>query len=163
MNGEVSQDMAVLSGVPQGSVLGPLFLIYIDSLANIPVTDGTRMVLYADDLLLFRPITKQSDFQTLQSDINSIQDWVLRNYLTFNSSKCKFMLVSRKKQPSTPPPLKLNGSSIEQVECFKYLGLLLSCNMPWTPWHMWILYAPKPKRSWAYCTGGSMATLTVLH
>ena len=61
MNGEVSQDMAVLSGVPQGSVLGPLlFLIYIDSLANIPVTDGTRMVLYADDLLLFRPITMAS-------------------------------------------------------------------------------------------------------
>ena len=50
------------------TVLGPLlFLIYIDSLANVPIADGTRMVLYADDLLLFPPITKQYNFQTLHA------------------------------------------------------------------------------------------------
>ena len=93
------------------------------------------MVLYADDLLLFRPITKQYDFQTLQSDINTVADWVSANYSTFNSSKCKYKLVSRKRQPSLPPTLTLNGCTLEEVECFKYLGLLLSSesDMSWSP------------------------------
>ena len=134
VSGETSRDSPVLSGVPQGSVLGPLlFLIYINSLANVSISDGTRMVMYADDLLLFRPIAKQCDFHTLQRDIDTVAEWVSANYLTFNHAKCKCMLVSRKSQSSTPPTLTLNGCDIEQVQHFKYLGLLLSSDMSWSP------------------------------
>ena len=130
VNGKESQHTPVLSGVPQGSVLGPLlFLIYIDDLAQLPLLDGGQVVLYADDLLLFRPIQSQEDYHHLQDDIVMIEDWVYSNYLTLNPTKCKYMVVSRKRCPSAPVSLMLSGTEMEKVDCFKYLGLLLSSDM----------------------------------
>ena len=125
VNGAASFSTPVISGVPQGSVLGPLlFLIYIDDITSLPITCGTQTVLYADDLLLFCPISKQEDFFTLQRDIVSIEHWTSNNYLTFNMSKCSYMMISRKRYPTLPPhPLMLNGQTLKKVECFKYLGL----------------------------------------
>ena len=75
VNGAESQHTTVLSGVLQGTVLGPsLFLIYIDDLARLPLLDGAQVVLYADDLLLFRPIQSQEDCHHLQGDILMIED-----------------------------------------------------------------------------------------
>jgi len=103
VNGATSQSMPVLSGVPQGSVLGPLlFLIYIDGITSIPISSGTQTVLYADDLLLFHRISWQEDFTALQRDIMAIEQWVLDNHLTFNTSKCNYMMLSRKRSPTTP-------------------------------------------------------------
>ena len=135
VNGAASFSTPVISGVPQGSVLGPLlFLIYIDDITSLPITCGTQTVLYADDLLLFCPISKQEDFFTLQRDIVSIEHWTSNNYLTFNMSKCSYMMISRKRYPTLPPhPLMLNGQTLKKVECFKYLGLLLSSDLSWTP------------------------------
>ena len=77
VNGKESQHTPVLSGVPQGSVLGPLlFLIYIDNLAQLPLLDSGQVVLYADDLLLFRLIQSMEDYHHLQDDIVMIEDWV---------------------------------------------------------------------------------------
>ena len=65
----------VISGVPQGSVLGPLlFLIYVDDLAKLTLSDGSHMVLYSDDLLLFQPIRGNEDFHQLQHDISLVED-----------------------------------------------------------------------------------------
>ena len=135
VNGATSESMSVLSGVPQGSVLGPLlFLIYIDGICSIPISSCTKFVLYADNLLLFRPISQQEDFATLQRDIMAIEQWVLDNHLTFNTSKCSYMILSRKRFPTTPlHPLMLNGLHLNEVECFKYLGVLLSSDLSWTP------------------------------
>ena len=53
MNGETSVSKAVTSGVPQGSVLGPLlFLIYINDITLLHLSRGTKLSLYADDVLL---------------------------------------------------------------------------------------------------------------
>ena len=58
VNGETSEQLPVLSGVPQGSVIGPLlFLIYIDRIKTLPLSDESHLTLYADDMLLYRPIT----------------------------------------------------------------------------------------------------------
>ena len=98
INGSSSSDSHVLSRVPQRFILGPLlFLIYIDHLTHLPTSRGSCSVLYVDDLLLFRTIKGQEDFQLLQDDISSINKCVQQNYLTFNSTKCKtssYMVIS---------------------------------------------------------------------
>ena len=82
-------------------------------------------------MLLYKPITVDGDYVDLQSDIDSLNNWVSSNHLDFNTSKCKFMLITRKKKPSHPPPLRLQSSSLEQVESIKYLGLLFSSDLSW--------------------------------
>ena len=63
VNGQTSETLPVLSGVPQGSVIGPLlFLIYIDGVMSVPLSQGSQLTVYADDILLYRPITCQGDF-----------------------------------------------------------------------------------------------------
>ncbi len=99
VNGVSSQPMSVVSGVPQGSILGPLlFLIYIDDIADVNLSVGSKIVLYADDILLYRPISLPEDLEHLQSDVDALQAYASANYLTFNAAKCKSMFVSRKKR-----------------------------------------------------------------
>ena len=88
VNGKSLEPKTVLSGVPQGSVLGPLlFLLYVDGLAHLPLSEDSQAVLYADDLLLFCPINGSADFSHLQDDILLVEDWVKSNHLTLNSDK----------------------------------------------------------------------------
>ena len=130
VNGTSSSDSHVLSGVPQGSILGPLlFLIYIDDLTYLPISNGSHSVLFADDLLLFRPLKGREDTQLLQDDISTIDKWVQQNHLTFNSAKCKYMVISRKRRPTYPGVLYLGDAPLEQVQCFKYLGVILASNL----------------------------------
>ena len=131
---EVSKTISVTSGVPQGSVLGPLlFLIYIDDVTRVPLSDGTQLVLYANDMLLYREIVCPEDYTVLQNDINTVNNWVKCNYLTFNASKCKYMVISRRRQGYChPPDLLLGDLCQERVESFKYLGILLSSDLSWS-------------------------------
>ena len=69
VNGEASSSLPVLSGVPQGLILGPLlFIIYVDSVFLADLAPGNRLVLYADDMPLYRPIRCTQDLVDLQSD-----------------------------------------------------------------------------------------------
>ena len=89
INGECSSASQVLSGVPQGSILGPLlFLIYIDDLTSIGLSHGSKLVLYADDILLYRTISHTDDYNLLQCDINAISNWASLNFMSFNENKC---------------------------------------------------------------------------
>ena len=133
VDGATSTDENVLSGVPQGSVLGPLlFLIYIDDVTATTFSDECALNLFADDMLLYKIVKSQQDLEQLQSDIDKIHSWVNSNHLTLNPAKCKFMFVSRRRNPIQPLSLKLNGLPLEQVENFKYLGVLLSSDMTWS-------------------------------
>ena len=114
--------------MPQGSVLGPLlFLIYINDLTKINLSDGAKLTLYADDILLFRTINSPNDSVTLQEDIYKVGSWYCPNFLTLNRAKCKYMIVSCRRTASTQSlPLLLEGHPLDQVKMFKYLGVLLS-------------------------------------
>ena len=149
VNGPSSSDSHVLSGVPQGSILGPLlFLIYIDNLTYLPTSNGSHSVLYADDLLLFCPFEGREDFQLLQNDISIIDKWVQQNHLTFNSAKCKYMVISRKRRPTYAGVLYHGDSPLEQVECFKYLGVILASDRSFSQ-HIDSVCLKSQKDSWS--------------
>ena len=70
VNGAISREVHAISGVPQGSVLGPLlFLIYINSASGLLFSPRTYITLYADDILMYKEIRKADDFSQLQSDL----------------------------------------------------------------------------------------------
>ena len=134
VDGVESDPLPVLSGVPQGSVLGPLlFLIYINDLPHAIQDEFAHLNLFADDLLLYRIITSAADYLLLQEMICKIEQWTSDNYLSFNTSKCKYMIISRKRNPPLPDiPLQLCGSALERVDSYKYLGVLVSCDLSWS-------------------------------
>ena len=133
-NGASSDTSPVVSGVPQGSIFGPfLFLIYMDDICRVSLSPDCKLVLYADDILLYRPISSPSDYDLLQADIDSLSSWTSQNNMTFNVSKCKFMHTSRKRNQCPPPsPLSLNGTILDVVPTFKYLGVLICSDLSWS-------------------------------
>ena len=84
----------MLSGVPQGSILGPLiFLVYIEVTSQFSVGSN---VLFVDDIALYRVVTTSDDYVQLQIDVNSIADWIEEYHLSLHSGKCCAMLFTRK-------------------------------------------------------------------
>ena len=79
---------------------------YINDLCNIPLSPGTKLMLFADDIMLFKPISVSHDAALFQADVNLVNDWVSNNHLTI---KTKFMLISRQcKLPKNFPPIALS-------------------------------------------------------
>ena len=87
VNGESSASNYVISGVLKGYVLGPLhFLMYINGLTQIPLNNGTHLLLYADTILFYHRIQTQMDYHLLQQDIGALETWLLQNHLQLNAS-----------------------------------------------------------------------------
>lgn len=127
-NGFNSEFTDVYSGVPQGSVLGPLlFLIYIN---DLPSVVNSNILLFADDCVVFREITNSNDVASLQSDLGAIADWCSEWLMQLNINKCKVMRVSRKS--SRPPPYHIDNIHLESVTSYKYLGVYITANLNWS-------------------------------
>ena len=91
----------VSSGVPQGSLLGPLFfVIFISDLPEV-VLPGSTIALYADDCKCSRIIDTAGDLELFQQDLDSLHRWSVRNFMNFNVKKCKIMKITKKIQPLT--------------------------------------------------------------
>ena len=91
IDGEVSSWKSVLSGVPQGSVLGPiLFLVYINDLEE-GVTG--KILKFADDTKLFTKTKEIGDKQNLQDDIDKLVKWSEKWQMLFNFGKCKYLHI----------------------------------------------------------------------
>ena len=129
VNGAVSAVADVASGVPQGTVLGPLlFLCIINDLPS-HVTSSVR--LFADDCLLYRVIRSIADHIALQKDLDSLQKWAKTWGMKFNASKCYTLRVTRSKKPSQHF-YQLMGLVLQEVEHNPYLGVMLQHNMKWS-------------------------------
>jgi hypothetical protein len=121
------------SGVPQGSILGPtLFSAFINDLPSVLPPDST--VMFADDTTIF---IISDDLPSLNSSLQITLDlanlWLERNGLKLNSSKTKSMLIhSAKKKVKGELVLRIDGSDVEQVQCFKFLGVLVNDNLTWS-------------------------------
>ena len=125
VDGAMSQITPIVSGVTQGSVLGPLlFLIYINSVTKLHLSHGTKLSLYADDL--YKHIYPYDDYTELQSDINLFYNWSSENHLVFNTSKCKQMAISRKRNQYNFRTILLGNEALEIVQRYKYLGVMIT-------------------------------------
>ena len=92
VDGAKSSTCEITSGVPQGSVLGPiLFLIYIN---DITINIHSEIRLFADDILLYRAIKLPNDHSMLQGDLNTLTKWADDWMMKFNISKCKIMQIT---------------------------------------------------------------------
>ena len=118
----------VISGVPQGSVLGPtLFLLYIN---DIHSGINSTVRLFADDTALYKKIASQSDADSLQEDLNTLQRWEERWQMRFNVSKCHVLSVTNKLNP-IQSAYSLHQQPLERVNSAKYLGVEISSNLNW--------------------------------
>ena len=98
VDGTYSDWLPVVSGVPQGSILGPrLFVLYINDLAS--VAKNTKVALFADDAKCYLNIDSLDDCQLLQNDLSALVDWSSTWELNFHLSKCQVISVTRKRNP----------------------------------------------------------------
>ena len=99
IDGDSSDSVAVDSGVPQGSILGPLlFILFINDISNV-ISADTNILMYADDTKIWRIINEPSDACVLQDDIDNLYAWSVRNKIKFHPHKCKVISVTLKHNP----------------------------------------------------------------
>jgi hypothetical protein len=127
INGKHSSWKSVLSGIPQGSVLGPLlFIIFINDLPDL--YGDASIYLFADDAKMFKYITKPEDSADLQNCCNYLQKWTDRWLMKLNIDKCKVLSIGREGNV-VKYSYGLNTVSgfkeLEQVSSIKDLGIIV--------------------------------------
>ena len=126
IEGETSSKVPVESGVPQGTVLGPLlFLCHIN---DLPLSVTSKVRLFADDCLLYRTITSQQDHIALQKDLSELERWANKWGMRFNAKKCYIMSINCK----STHYYTLCDHILKQVEENPYLGLTLTESLKWS-------------------------------
>ena len=117
-----SEEVRVTSGVPQGSVLGPLlFLAYINDIwKNIK----SKIRLFADDCIIYRKILNIEDVEKLQRDLDRLGDWVEGNEMKINANKSKALSFTRARVKE-PLNCSLGDQKIPEASCCKYLGIMI--------------------------------------
>jgi hypothetical protein len=132
VNGALSDPCPVLSGVPQGTVLGPLFfLIYINDIHK-DLSPGTKISLFADDSLLYRTIADTSDSLTLQKDLDTLQQWETDNLMEFHPGKCSVLRISNRQHP-VDFIYNIHDVPLSTDKTAKYLGVTLDDSLSWDP------------------------------
>ena len=107
----------VLSGVPQGSILGPiLFVLFINDLPE-GLSEGTDLALYADDTKIWRTIKCELDHELLQKDVTYLNSWASANKMNFHPHKCKVVSIAKR----LPPLLGI----LPNIQYFYTLGNVL--------------------------------------
>ena len=124
VNGCFSEWLPVLSGVPQGSVLGPLlFLLYVDEFHQ--VIHHSSIKLFADNVALYKEIISSNDQSSLQEDLTRIFKWSQLWQLKLNPLKCESICISYKCSPSKCS-YSLAGQPILSKSVVQYLGILIN-------------------------------------
>jgi ribonuclease P/MRP protein subunit RPP40 len=127
VNGAESKSSSVISGVPQGSVLGPiLFIVYINDLLENIESEG---LLFADDTKIFNYIASRKDALTLQSDIYSLENWSQKWLLSFHPDKCHVLTTGKFENIRHTHRYTVNNRELEHVFEEKDLGVVMDSDL----------------------------------
>ena len=127
VNGAKSESAPVVSGIPQGSVLGPiLFVIFINDLPDSIVSGS---FLFADDTKLFRTIRSRDDTTVLQSDLDHLMDWSSKWLLKFNASKCHVLTIGAFENIVCAHRYTMGDLELEHVFEEKDLGVIIDSEL----------------------------------
>ena len=128
VNGAASSSTIVTSGVPQGTVLGPLlFLLYIN---NLPDNLSTSVRRFADDCILYTPIRTQNESSLIQNDLIKLQKWQDKWLMKYKPGKWYTMTLATR--TPTPNMYTFCAHTLTSVDSHCYLGIHLSNTLNWT-------------------------------
>ncbi len=129
LDGEQSDKIAVTSGVPQGTVLGPiLFLIYINDFPEY--LQHSTLRLFADDSIIYRNIKNEQDACKLQQDLDAAAKWEKDWLMSFHPDKCSILRVTTKRNPVVHDYI-LHGHTLTTETATKYLGITIQSDLKW--------------------------------
>ena len=128
LDGTKSNKEIITTGVPQGSILGPLlFIIYINDITA--AINKFKVIIYADDITLSTSYQPNDKSDILKDEFIELVSWFKTNKLTINYQKTKFMIFHSKQTKLLPPKIMIDGNQIEHVSSFNYLGITLDTNL----------------------------------
>ena len=145
INGELSSPLPVKSGVPQGSILGPLiFVLFINDIQT-KISKDTKIALCADDTKIWRRIRTPEDHHILQIDINALNEWALLTKMKFHPGKCKILSVNSfyrnlfQELPFYFFPYQLDNTLLDYAPEEKDLGILVTSKFSFEAHQAYIL------------------------
>ena len=136
MSGQSSFAYLIMSGVPQGRILGPtLFLLYTND-AEDQQPAGAQPAAYADDTTLYKCISTNTavpeDVTTLQLAVNALADWGMAWHIRFEPTKSQSLLISHHRNTVVVPPIVFQGTVVLEVDQLKLLGVLFDQHLSFT-------------------------------
>ena len=125
-----STEAYVLSGMPQGTVLGPLlFLMFINDLPESTKHSDAR--LFADDCLLYKHVQTSQDSALLHEDLSTLERKEETWQIKFHPEKCTFIRISTNRRHIIKTNYQVHGHSLEVVDSSKYLDVTFSEDLTW--------------------------------
>ena len=118
-----------MSGVPQGTVLGPLlFSLYINDISS---DIESEIRLFADDCVCYRENKDEEDTIKLQRDIDRLGSWARKRGMKISTCQMQYDAADKKTDQEDPCFIYLRGTDLENVESIKYLRVTITSDLRW--------------------------------